>query len=218
MNRINKKRLLCALLTGALALPAVAWAQGQARPKPKAPAKVEEPQEEYTEEEYDAYEKAKGETDIDKRQTALIAFLEKYPQSKLKPYIVSEYQILFFEYQKKKDFEKLAAAAERWLKFAPNDLTAIAFIADAAEKLGQDRKFIEYAQKIYAQKPTGDMALMLAQSCRKLGRRRNTWSGSRRRCLTPNMRIGLICAWRAWSSWTSAPRKRTLPKPPSMPS
>jgi len=169
MNRINKKRLLCALLTGALALPAVAWAQGQARPKPKAPAKVEEPQEEYTEEEYDAYEKAKGETDIDKRQTALIAFLEKYPQSKLKPYIVSEYQILFFEYQKKKDFEKLAAAAERWLKFAPNDLTAIAFIADAAEKLGQDRKFIEYAQKIYAQKPTGDMALMLAQSCRKLG-------------------------------------------------
>ncbi len=169
MNRINKKRLLCALLTGALALPAVAWAQGQARPKPKAPAKVEEPQEEYTEEEYDAYEKAKGETDLDKRQTALIAFLEKYPQSKLKPYIVSEYQILFFEYQKKKDFEKLAAAAERWLKFAPNDLTAIAFIADAAEKLGQDRKFIEYAQKIYAQKPTGDMALMLAQSCRKLG-------------------------------------------------
>src|SRR6266540_3632995 len=106
---MNNKRLLCALLTGVLALPAVAWAQGQARPKPKpAPAKVEEPQEEYTEEEYDAYEKAKGETDIDKRQTALFAFLEKYPQSKLKPYIVSEYQILLFEYQKKKDFEKLA--------------------------------------------------------------------------------------------------------------
>ena len=77
MNRINKKRLLCALLTGALALPAVAWAQGQARPKPKAPAKVEEPQEEYTEEEYDAWEKATNEPDLDKRQAALVAFLEK---------------------------------------------------------------------------------------------------------------------------------------------
>src|SRR5213593_541200 len=47
MIRINKS-LLLVLLTGALALPTIAWAQTKARPKP-APAKVEEPEEPYTE-------------------------------------------------------------------------------------------------------------------------------------------------------------------------
>ena len=169
MNRINKKRLLCALLTGALALPAVAWAQGQARPKPKAPAKVEEPQEEYTEEEYDAWEKATNEPDLDKRQAALVAFLEKWPKSKLKPHIVPAYQKLLYEYQQKQNYAKLGSAAEAWLKYEPDDFTGIAFTAEAAQKLGQDQKFIEYGQKVCAKKPSADLALLLAQSYKKIG-------------------------------------------------
>src|SRR5438552_6840121 len=169
INRINKKRLLCALLTVALALPAGAWAKSQARPKPKPPSTVEEPQEEYTEEEYDACEKATNEPNLDKRQAALVAFLEKWPKSKLKPHIVPAYQKLLYEYQQKQNYVKLTSAAEAWLKYEPDDFTSIAFIAEAAQKLGQDQKFIEYGQRVYAKKPTGGIALMLAQSYRKLG-------------------------------------------------
>ncbi len=168
MNRINNKRFLCALLTGALALPGVVWAQGQARPKP-APAKVEEPQEDYTDEEYEAWEKATNEPDLDKRQAALVAFLEKWPKSKLKPHIVSPYQKLLYEYQQKQNYLKLASAAEAWLKYEPDDFTSIAFIAEAAHKLGQDQKFIDYGQRVYAKKPSADLCLLLAQSYKKVG-------------------------------------------------
>ena len=169
MNRINQG-LLCACLTGALALPAgVAWAQGQARPKP-APAKVEEPQEPYTEEEYDAWDKATNEPDLDKRQAALIAFLQKWPQTKLKKeHTVPVYQKLMYEYQQKQNYAKLAAAAEAWLTIEPEDLTSIAFIAESAQKLGQDKKYIEYVHKLYAKKPSGDLALELTQSYKKVG-------------------------------------------------
>ncbi len=171
MNRLN--RLLLSLLAGALTLPAgLALAQSQTRPRPRpAPAKVEEPQEPYTEEEYDAWEKATNEPDLDKRQAALIAFLEKWPQSKLKEHIVPAYQKLLYEYQQKQNYAKLASAAEAWLKYEPDDLTSIVFIAESTQKLGQDQKFIEYGQKVYAKKPSADLALLLAQSYKKVGDR-----------------------------------------------
>src|SRR6058998_633559 len=114
MIRTDKK-LLLVLLTGALALPTFAWAQTKARPKP-AP-KVEEPEEPYTEEEYDACFKATGEPDLDKRQAALIAFLEKWPQTKLKEHVVPAYKKLLYEYQQKQNYAKLISAAEAWLKY-----------------------------------------------------------------------------------------------------
>src|SRR5207247_7109075 len=105
--------LLLGLLAGAPALPTIAWAQTKARPKP-APAKVEEPEEPYTEEEYDACFKATNEPDLDKRQAALIAFLEKWPKTKLKEHVVPAYQKLMYEYQQKQSYAKLASAAEAW--------------------------------------------------------------------------------------------------------
>jgi tetratricopeptide (TPR) repeat protein len=167
MIRTNKT-LLLALLTGALALPTIAWAQTKTRPKP-APAKVEEPQEPYTEEEYDACFKATDEPDLDKRQAALIAFLEKWPQSKLKEHVVPAYKKLLYEYQQKQNYAKLIPAAEAWLKYEPDDLTTIAFIAEAAQKLGQDAKFLEYGQKLYAKNPSGDLSWWLSQSYKKTG-------------------------------------------------
>ncbi|PYV13223.1 MAG: hypothetical protein DMG07_15115, partial [Acidobacteria bacterium] len=60
--------LLVALLAGTLSLYAATQAapQGsQTKPKPKTAPAVQEPEPEYTDEEYDAYEKATQEKDLD---------------------------------------------------------------------------------------------------------------------------------------------------------
>ncbi len=143
------------------------------QPKPKTqkpPAQVvPQEQEEYTEEEFDAYEKATQEPDLDKRGTMLLAFMEKYPKSKLKSYMITGYQTLMYEHQKNQRYAKLLPLAETWLKYYPDDLQTVAYIAESAQMLGQDKKFIEYALKIYAQKPSSQLAGYITQSYEKLG-------------------------------------------------
>jgi len=141
----------------------------QAKPRQKPPAQVvQEPEPEYTEEEYDAYEKATQEQDLDKRATMLLAFLEKYPKSKLKTYIVTAYQTLMYEHKTNQRFGKLLPLAEQWLKYYPDDLLIFAYIAESANRLGQEQKYIDYALKIYAAKPDCDLAASIANSYEKI--------------------------------------------------
>ena len=167
-------RLFVVLLAAAVLIAAgVCWAQtgGQAQ-SPQQKKVVEqqkqEEQQDYTEEEYDAYDQAVKEPDLAKRAAALIAFMEKYPKSKLREHIVAAYTALLFEYSKSGDFAKLETAAEQWLKYAPNDLQTMATIADSAQKLKHHQKFIEYGLKIFAQKPTAQLALAIYQSYMEL--------------------------------------------------
>ncbi len=163
-------RLFIALLAAAVLIAAglcLAQTGGQAQ-SPQQKKVVEqqkqEEQQDYTEEEYDAYDQAVKEPDLAKRAAALIAFMEKYPKSKLREHIVAAYTSLLFEYSKNGDYAKLEPAAEQWLKYAPNDLQTIVFIADSAQKNKHHQKFIEYGSKIFAQKPTAQLALAIYQS------------------------------------------------------
>ena len=127
---------LLVLLSALISFPlGLCWAQDQQKPKQNPPG-VQQEEQEYTEEEYDAYDKAVNEPDLDKRGDALIAFMEKYPKSKLQPHIVAAYQTLAYELHTKKDFGKLLSLAERWLKFFPDDLQTIAYSAEAANQTG----------------------------------------------------------------------------------
>jgi tetratricopeptide (TPR) repeat protein len=74
-----------------------------------------------------------------------------------------------FEHQKNQRYAKLLPLAEQWLKYYPDDLQTVAYIAESAQMLGQDQKFIEYALKIYAQKPTAKLAGYITQSYEKVG-------------------------------------------------
>jgi len=151
------------------------WAQSQSQTQSQQQQKKgvdqqkQEATEEYTEEEYDAYQKATQEPDLVKRQAALIAFLEKYPKSKLQDHIVYAYQALMSEYYKNGDYAKLEPAAEQWLKYKPNDLQTMAYVADSALRLGHDKKFIEYGEKVFAQKPDPRLAFALHESYQKTG-------------------------------------------------
>jgi len=131
------------LLVVMWALPlGLAWGQVQQKPVQKQPT-AQEP-------------------DLDKRADALIAFMDKYPKSKLQPYIVAAQQTLAYDFREKKQYDKLISLSERWLKFFPGDLQTIAYIAEAASQTGNRQKYVEYALKIYAVKPTGSLAFEIA--------------------------------------------------------
>jgi tetratricopeptide (TPR) repeat protein len=165
----GKQLRLFALLAGALLIPAVpGFSQAPAKQKPPAQAPAQETDQEYTEEEYDAYEKAANEKDLDKRGPMLFAFMEKYPKSKLMPHIETATQTLLYELQKAKKWNTLIAMAERWEKLHPNDLQTLAYITEASHNLGQDKKFLDYALKIYAQKPSPNLAVAIYESYHKL--------------------------------------------------
>lgn len=140
----------------------------QQKPKPKVeqPAEQQEP---YTEEEYDAMDKAIHEADAAKRIDLLLAFIEKYPKSELMKFIDSSYVSTMFELKKSGNYAKLLPAAESWLKLHPDDLQAIVYVAEASEKLGNDQKYLDYAQKIFAQKPLPELAASIQATYKKIG-------------------------------------------------
>lgn len=174
MNRTTKGMLI-ALLAGVITLPSgLIWAQTKTQiqnpPQKKVvEQKKEDPQEEYTEEEYNAFEAATQEQDLSKRATMMVAFMEKYPKSKLQPNVTASYESLLYETHKAGDFQKLMTMAEQWLKVNPNSLKTQAYVFDAAAKLGQHQKVVEYGEKIYAQQPSADLASMIYNSYDKLG-------------------------------------------------
>jgi len=171
----SHKWLFLAVLAGAMVLIAgLCWARSDGQAQAQAQKKVveqqkQDPEEPYTEEEYNAYEQATKEPDLAKREAALIAFMDKYPKSKLQVYIVTAYETLLADYYKSGDYKKLEPAAEKWLKYKPNDLRCIAFITESAQKTGQDKKVVEYGEKLFAQKPSPEVALLLFQSYQKTG-------------------------------------------------
>lgn len=160
---------LLIVLAAALSMP---FYPGAVRAEPQQPgqnpAAVDQEQE-YSEEEYDAYEKAKDEKDPAKKADALIAFMEKYPKSKLQQYIVAEYQNLAYGFRTNKQYDLLLGLSERWLKFFPEDLQTWAYALESASQLGNTQKRVEYAQKIYAMKPTGALAFEIAEAYKKAG-------------------------------------------------
>jgi len=168
MNLYSNKLFLAMLTVTLLLFAGVANVNAGAASSQQKPA-VQEPEPEYTEEEYDAYDKAVQEPDLDKRAAELNAFIAKYPKSKLMTYIVTAYQTLLYDYSKSQKYDKLEPAAEQWLRTNPGDLQTMAYIAEAAQKLGHDQKYAEYAEQIYAQKSSGNLAYYIAQTYKKIG-------------------------------------------------
>ncbi len=171
MNR-GHNWLFLACLGGALVLTvSLCWAQTNAQtqnPPQKKAAEQQAQDSKMSEEEWDAWDKAHNEADPVKKAAALIAFIDKYPKSEVHPNVVFDYESLLFKWNQDGDFKDLLPAAENWLKFAPNDPRTMGYIVVAAEKLGQYKKVADYGEKVFQQKPSADLALMLYQTYEKL--------------------------------------------------
>jgi tetratricopeptide (TPR) repeat protein len=178
--------LLLLVLAGAIALPAgLIGAQtnaGQAQNPPQKKGaeqkQAEQTDQDYTEEEYNAMEAVRNEQDPAKKAALVMAFLEKYPKSTLKVYVINAYETMLFELSKAGDHQKLMQFSEQWLKLNPNDVKCQAYIFDAAVALGQHQKTVDFGEKVFAVQPSAKLALPIYQAYEKLGNKvkREEWA------------------------------------------
>ncbi|MBN1567820.1 MAG: tetratricopeptide repeat protein [Acidobacteria bacterium] len=133
-----------------------------------AQAEEQESSPEYIEQ-YEAWEKAKDEPDVQKSAEMLIQFLEKYPQSELLKHAEGSYVNLMIQCSEKKNFQDLEILAEKWLKLHPADLNAIAFLAAASREIGHNEKWIQSLLEFYKIQPSGGLAIDIARAYNKMG-------------------------------------------------
>ena len=139
--------------------------------KPAVQAGEQEQEPEYSEEEYNIWETANKEPDLQKRGTILLDFIAKYPKSKLMSYVDSAYKSLLYECSNGKKYQDLETLAEKWLTLHPNDMPTLYYIADASEKLGHDEKCVQCLLEIYKAQPSASMANSIAQTYNKMKNR-----------------------------------------------
>jgi tetratricopeptide (TPR) repeat protein len=134
----------------------------------KAAAQSQEAEPEYSEEEYSCYDTATKEPDLQTRGTDLINCIQKYPQTKLMPYINAAYKTLLFDCSSSKKYVELEALAEQWLKLHPDDYETVARVAEAAGPLGHDDKYVQCLEKLYKMKPISTLPEDIARTHEKL--------------------------------------------------
>lgn len=141
----------------------MAWAQ------PSLAFQEQEQEQEYTEEEYNAYEQAVNEEDMAARADAIIAFMDEYPDSKLGQHVIAAYERMLYDLQQAQDYENLESIAGKWQDHSENKLRTIGYIAESAQKLGHNEKYIEYALKIFEAQPSASLAYYITEAYKTAG-------------------------------------------------
>jgi tetratricopeptide (TPR) repeat protein len=165
--KIHSKMLLLAMIAlAALLFSGVAISYSGTEVQQSTAASQAEEQESSPEyiEQYEAWEKAKDEADVQKSATMLIQFLEKYPKSELLKHAENSYLTLLIKCSDGKKFQDLETLAEQWLKLHPGDVQTLAYIVRASKELGHNDKWIQSLIEIYQKQPTGSLANEIAQA------------------------------------------------------
>jgi tetratricopeptide (TPR) repeat protein len=167
MRRYPKMFLFAVLASAGALYSSTAIAHAKAAFQASDTAEQEQSSPEY-EIEYNEYTNATKEPDLEKRATMLIEFIEKHPKSTLRTYAEGAYANMLLECSNEKKYKELESLAQKWLKLHPDDLQTIAYIARASESLGQSEQYVQSLQDIYRLKPTGDIAISIAQAYLKM--------------------------------------------------
>jgi tetratricopeptide (TPR) repeat protein len=124
---------------------------------------------EYTEEEYKAFQDIQAQKDYAKKTDVIIKFLKANPKSALRPNIAAEYQKMIVDLQKEKNWSELITLGDKLLNIAPNDEILVAAMAAAYSATNNTRGFATFGEKAYAAKPSGQLALWIAKAYQSLG-------------------------------------------------
>ncbi len=137
-------------------------AQGQQQQPQAEQPQSQEGDVRYTAEEYAAYQKATEEPDPVKREDAILDFVKANPKSSLVQYALGAYKQLLIEYQKTNNWQRMAAAGEKFLAVKPDDIQIMYLTGTGCFYTQQHPKAAQYLEKVYAGQPEPALAFMLA--------------------------------------------------------
>lgn len=123
----------------------------------------------YTEEEYKTFQDIQAEKDDAKKVDMIVKFLQEKPKNGLRPNLISECQKVIADLGEAKKWPQVIAQGEKFLGVAPNDTLTITYMARAYEATSNTKGFAAFGEKVYALKPSGDLAMAIARAYQKLG-------------------------------------------------
>jgi tetratricopeptide (TPR) repeat protein len=124
---------------------------------------------EYTEEEYQAYQAISGEQNSAKKMDLIVAFIKEKPKSELKQHVVNEYQTIMVGLQNEKNWDQAITYGRRFLDVVPDDDWTFSAMAAAYSATNNTKGFATFGEKAYASKPSAALALAVARAYSSLG-------------------------------------------------
>lgn len=134
----------------------------------QAEQQAQQAEQQYTAEEYDAYQKATQEPDLVKREDAIVAFMKANPNSALNQYAISALLQLTAEYQKQAKAADVVRVGEKVLSVKPDDMNALYMTAVAYYQLQKFDKVVNHGETVYAKNPNIGLVFILATSYNQL--------------------------------------------------
>jgi len=128
------------------------------------PARAQEPAQNYTMEEYKAFEAIGAEPDTSKKTALIMQFLKDRPQSSLRPNVLGAYQTMMTGLQSGKRWSDLISAGEQFLSLTPGDFYTIALLTTGYQETKNYGKFVTYGEKVFEKGPSGNLAYYMAKA------------------------------------------------------
>jgi tetratricopeptide (TPR) repeat protein len=132
------------------------------------PAKFVQAQE-YSEEEYKAFQDIQAEKDAAKKTDMIVKFLKEKPKNPLRPNIVAEFQKTIVELQQAKQWAQIISLGDKFLDVAPDDSLTIKALTAAYSGTKNTKGFATFGEKAYAASPNAQLAYYLALAYLELG-------------------------------------------------
>lgn len=126
---------------------------------------------EYTEEQFKAYESIQAEKDINQKTDLIVKFLRDQPKTAdaLRPNVKAEFQKIAVDLRNQKSWSQLIALCDKYLDVAPNDQVAIAGMTAAYEATNNMKGFAASAERLYTSRPSVELALAIAKAYKGAG-------------------------------------------------
>jgi tetratricopeptide (TPR) repeat protein len=153
-------------------------------------------------EEYDLYQKARGETDQTAQVAVVMEFIQKYEKSELDEHVSYLYAQYLDRFRQAGQWERMGAEAEKFLRHRPTDKVIAGAATEAYQKMGQPGKMVQFGTRLYGQAPSASSAYLVAKAYQSMGDSANfeKWAERTLRHAPNNaeMLLELInSAWRA---------------------
>ncbi len=136
------------------------------RPCAKALAQAAQ---QYTPEEYSAYQAVTAESDPVKKMDLIAKFYKEYPKSTLQQYITSDFQGMLKKLQDAKRWTEVTRYGRQYLSYVPDDAYTVALVAAGYQETKNYSEFVGFGEESYKRNPTGIGAYWLAKAYQSLG-------------------------------------------------
>lgn len=123
----------------------------------------------YTEEQYKAFQEIQAEQAAAKKAALAIKFLQANPKNGLAKNVIGEYQIGLQGLQKAGNWPEIMRLGEQFVALVPDDSYTISLLAEGYSQSKNYAKFAAFGEKAFPKSPNANLAYAIAKAYQETG-------------------------------------------------